>query len=125
MYKETIYREDAIDEMERIMADHPLQGYEDELLLINAIKSLPSADTIDAVSEWITCSERLPEEDICNSYLIAWIPANEKVKCDLPHYYQVADWEDGDWTNLDFCGHEEIVILAWMPLPKPYGERGE
>ena len=73
-----------------------------------------------ASSMWIPCSERLPEEDICNSYLIAWIPANEKVKCGLPHYYQVADWEDGDWTNLDFCGHEEIVILAWMPLPEPW-----
>ena len=72
------------------------------------------------MSEWIPCSERLPEEDICNSYLIAWIPANEKVKCGLPHYYQVADWEDGDWTNLDFCGHEEIVILAWMSLPEPW-----
>lgn len=71
---------------------------------------------------WIPCSERLPEEDICDSYLIAWIPANEKVKCGLPHYYQVADWEDGDWTNLDFCGHEVIVILAWMPLPEPYIE---
>lgn len=44
MSKDTIYRDDAIDEMERIMADHPLQGYEDELLLIDAIKSLPSAD---------------------------------------------------------------------------------
>lgn len=44
MSKDTIYRGDAIDEMERIMADHPLQGYEDELLLIDAIKSLPSAD---------------------------------------------------------------------------------
>lgn len=72
------------------------------------------------IPTWIPCSERLPEEDICNSYLIAWIPANEKVKCGLPHYYQVADWEDGDWTNLDFCGHEEIVILAWMPLPEPW-----
>lgn len=77
------------------------------------------ADKAD-IPTWIPCSERLPEEDICNSYLIAWIPANEKVKCGLPHYYQVADWEDGDWTNLDFCGHEEIVILAWMPLPEPW-----
>ena len=82
---------------------------------------LANAPTIEPKQgEWIPCSERLPEEDICNSYLIAWIPANEKVKCGLPHYYQVADWEDGDWTNLDFCGHEEIVILAWMPLPKPW-----
>ena len=87
--------------------DEPWQA---GLMAIEALKA----------TQWIPCSERLPNEDICNSYLIAWIPANEKVICGLPHYYQVADWEDGDWTNLDFCGHEEIVILAWMPLPKPW-----
>lgn len=90
--------------------------------LRDCVSTLEAMPSVRPESSWIPCSERLPEEDICNSYLIAWIPANEKVKCGLPHYYQVADWEDGDWTNLDFCGHEEIVILAWMPLPKSYKE---
>lgn len=38
-----ISRQDAIYELEHIMGDHPLQGYEDEQLLINALESLPSA----------------------------------------------------------------------------------
>jgi hypothetical protein len=101
-----IKREDAIKVVDSYIGTDPI---------VEKLKSNPSAEP-----KWIPCSERLPEEDICNSYLIAWIPANEKVKCGLPHYYQVADWEDGDWTNLDFCGHEEIVILAWMPLPEPW-----
>ena len=41
---DTVYRKDVIDTMEKIMADHPIDGYEDECLLINAMKSLPSAD---------------------------------------------------------------------------------
>lgn len=40
---DTVYRKDVIDTMEKIMADHPIDGYEDECLLINAMKSLPSA----------------------------------------------------------------------------------
>lgn len=70
--------------------------------------------------KWIPYWERLPEEDVDDSYLIAWVPSN--AKCDHPHYYQVADWEDGDWTNIDFGDFEEIIILAWMPLPEPYKE---
>ena len=40
---DTVYRKDVIDTMEKIMADHPIDGYEDECQLINAMKSLPSA----------------------------------------------------------------------------------
>lgn len=42
---DTVYRKDVIDTMEKIMADHPIDGYEDECQLINAMKSLPSAQT--------------------------------------------------------------------------------
>ena len=41
---DTVYRKDVIDTMEKIMADHPIDGYEDECQLVNAMKSLPSAD---------------------------------------------------------------------------------
>jgi len=40
---DTIYRQDAIDAQEAYMADHPLDGYEDELALINILRNLPSA----------------------------------------------------------------------------------
>lgn len=46
-----ISRQAAIYELEHIMGDHPLQGYEDEQLLINALESLPSAEpTGDLIS---------------------------------------------------------------------------
>ena len=75
----------------------------------------------EVVDGWIPCEERLPEEDIDDSYLIAWQPIGGINKiCATPHFYQVADWEDGDWANLDCGEYEEIEILAWIPLPQPY-----
>jgi hypothetical protein len=38
-----ISRQAAIEALERIMSDYPLDGYEDERLLINALKDLPPA----------------------------------------------------------------------------------
>ena len=46
-----ISRQDTIEELEHIMCDHPLRGYEDEQLLINAVKSLPSAEP--KTGKWI------------------------------------------------------------------------
>lgn len=40
---DTVSRTAAIEAQERIMSDHPLDGYEDGRLLINALKALPSA----------------------------------------------------------------------------------
>ena len=39
-----ISRQAVIEELAHIMCDHPLRGYEDEQLLINAVESFPSAD---------------------------------------------------------------------------------
>ena len=39
---DTVSRTAAIEAQERIMSDHPLDGYEDGRLLINALKALPS-----------------------------------------------------------------------------------
>lgn len=50
---DTVYRKDVIDTMEKIMADHPIDGYEDECQLINAMKSLPSAQLDGIPLEWI------------------------------------------------------------------------
>ena len=139
MSKETIYREDAIDEMERIMADHPLQGYEDELLLINAIKSLPSADR---PQEWIPCSERLPETDNkndINEYDVVLLVRAKRHPERTPQVYigklRHVEGDDGsgnfwgiktkpcDWTIWGWSYFQEPEVIAWMPLPKPYGER--
>lgn len=48
-----INRQVAIDTLEKIMADHPIDGYEDECQLINALKSLPSVTPERKTGKWI------------------------------------------------------------------------
>lgn len=70
--------------------------------------------TIDAVSEWIPCEERLPSEKevvlICdrsgNRFVGKLIRTDTGYKWSIPLFVVWMDVEDGD---------------AWMPLPKPYG----
>lgn len=52
MNDDLISKHDAIDAQEAYMADHPLDGYEDELALIDILRNLPSAQ-----SEIIRCED--------------------------------------------------------------------
>ena len=68
---------------------------------------LNGVPTIDAVSEWIPCSERLPSEDelvLVSGKYIEYPCVISKGK--YVHY----------WYS------KGIVDMAWMPLPKPYEE---
>ena len=77
---------------------------------------LEATPTIDAVGEWIPCSERLPSEN------------EEVLVCDKDGTMEVCDLETFGrgvglkWTDKN--GYEcWLDVVAWMPLPKPYGER--
>jgi len=76
---------------------------------------------------WITVSERLPEEFICDDgyvepsdYVLVWgnhgnygvsrYWGNRKSKAENPNSYK-------DWMDLDWVVQKPI---AWMPLPKAY-----
>ena len=54
---DTISRQAAIDGQEAYMADHPLDGYEDELALIDILRNLPSAQPERQKGEWIEYTE--------------------------------------------------------------------
>lgn len=73
------------------------------------INAIPSAD------RWIACSERLPE------------PGSWAIWCSIKGIIQVARWKedaiDHFFPDQGFFDLEDAV--AWMPLPKPYGERKE
>ena len=83
--------------------------------------------TIDAVSEWIPCSERLPSEQ--GEYLVTvTYEGDTYVEC--LHYGKptMANREvkgecfydsDDEWGDIVY----DTEAIAWMPLPKPYGER--
>lgn len=91
------------------------------------------------MSEWIPCSERLPERD--KAVLITWV--NHKPKsyyADIKNvpFTAVAVWH-GLWywwsvvcedLLLEYGRNEadeidkDVEVIAWMPLPEPYkGEK--
>ncbi len=79
--------------------------------VINYIKH--KAPTIE-VPKWIPCSERLPSKD--GEYLTTYRWTGRSGT----EYEEV--WVM-DFDHGRFTGEETGIILAWMPLPKPYGER--
>lgn len=76
-------------------------------VMLNAQKA------ISAESEWIPCSERLPNEDECGWYLVT-VKGHEL-------FVDVAPFDDALWKGL---GSNQEVI-AWMPLPEPYKAESE
>ena len=67
-------------------------------------------------TEWIPCSERLPERD---TNVLAY-HKNESFE------YVYVSWIDdytGKWAG--FIGNFPDDVLAWMPLPEPYKEGEE
>ena len=102
----------------------------DEKKLIEDLKQyahLSAGDSVDTikviikiveeqpkVGEWIPCSERLPEEPIFEK---GYIVQSEYTKEPFPAY-----WDGENWT--DVYG-EEIEVIAWQPLPKPFQPKGE
>ena len=96
--------------------------------ILHHLEIMPSAKP---ESQWIPCSERLPDEDY-------WTGANFQYSADvLMTVYNAEDEEtiidyghtvDGNWySDITDCfvpsGWE---VVAWMPLPKPWeGEPNE
>ena len=107
--------------------------------LVSVFDAIDSAPTIDAVSEWIPCSERLPEN--IRPVLVTWKnndPASYYQYIVGKHFIGTAHYHRGKWywyssvtedllAEYGKCETEEfdeaIEAVAWMPLPKPYGER--
>ena len=67
------------------------------------------------MSEWIPCSERLPE--IGQSVLLSVGGMYSAEGCLR---------EDGDWTQFRWSAlPRRDMVGAWMPLPEPYEEGGQ
>ena len=92
---------------------------------VSLVGSMPSAQP-----HWIPCSERLPEEN--DDY---WVTADPRY---VPQNYKSTDlvsWHEGKWLMADYFvldGEKRkmptykvmevnVPIIAWMPLPEPYG----
>lgn len=80
----------------------------------SCVYNLPSAQ------QWIPCSERLPDSE-AKTY---WVCTDTPYQCECrwtnvnPFWTnKTTDWH---WNNFDIPQFSKVV--AWMPLPEPYGE---
>lgn len=66
---------------------------------------------------WIPCSERLPSEQ--GQYLVTTYAYNNYHYVDVLSFHKGKFYEiDSEWGDVVDNG-----VVAWMYLPKPYGER--
>ena len=109
-------------------------GYLDEDMILRIkmkISAIPTAEERPH-GEWIPCSERLPEENICDdgyvepsdyvlvfgdhgNYGVSRYWGNRRTKKTNPHSFP-------DWMDLEWFSQKPI---AWMPLPEPYKKEGD
>ena len=115
--KKLIYLEDAIDTVKRLHDVAWANWKETKIsanMMIDALKDLPSAQP---EQPWISCSERLPEENIK-------VLVTDEDGCIDVAYYYYNEWSEDPkiewWT-----GGFRVYPIAWMPLPEPYKDFSE
>lgn len=88
---------------------------------IEAILRIKDAPTIDQYGTWIPCSERLPK---CNGRYLVWRPhyyGRDRGGANVCYFDGQNTWHDADGVDFTRTLNKGDVI-AWMPLPEPYGE---
>lgn len=95
-----ISRADAIEAVRKVVIDNDA---------VAALKELPSAE-----AGWIPCSERLPKRD---ELVLVTYKTTDRIH--LCRYLDDGS-ENPWWSYIDDCCAWNNVVLAWMPLPKPY-----
>jgi hypothetical protein len=95
----------------------PTLDYDSGLKVIEHLKKMPSEAR--AIGAWIPCSERLPKRD---ELVLVTYKTTDRIH--LCRYIDDGS-ENPWWSYIDDCCAWNNVVLAWMPLPKPYREDGE
>lgn len=80
------------------------------------IKTIENAPTLDMTSEWIPCSERLPE------YRELVIITTRDLRVRLAYLDSIYDNHTDDLWDMPLDNAECALwnAVAWMPLPNPY-----
>lgn len=112
-----INREDALNAFRDCYTIHGSEGsWVDIKEVAKKIESLPDAD-----DGWISCEDRLPEENhwlggsgkqFSDNVLVSVINRDDE-----DEWVDISQTIDGNWT-LELPRY--CKIIAWMPLPKPY-----
>lgn len=79
--------------------------------------------SVDAVPQWIPCSERLPNED--EDVIVSIKGIGVRIGY-LESYCMGGEWcQRWWWEDECFDDDEFELVEAWMPLPKPYERKEE
>ena len=104
-------RKEAISRIQQALnVPNSLQG----LVLIDEESANMAIEALSAEAKWIPCSERLPERD--EIVLVSYKTTDTVHMCKYLDDGSENPW----WSYNDDCLAWNNVILAWMPLPKPY-----
>ena len=75
-------------------------------------------EALQTENEWIPVSERLPIAEREGQVRGFYLTTNERGQVSVKAF----EFTDG---YVEYGWNSDFEILAWMPLPKPYGERRE
>lgn len=80
------------------------------------------------MSEWIPCSERLPEEEQEVIVTRCFLGCRSR-GLEPSTYVEVAALADGEWSALSdefkIMRNRHTDPVAWMPMPEPYREEDD
>lgn len=98
-------------------------GHTKEDDLATEVKALPA---VTPTAKWIPVSERTPEEHVCDDGFVepsvsVLVQLNNKDMKVSRYWGSRERYKDRPWIDLSYPTTLEVV--AWMPLPEPYGER--
>ena len=100
------------------VADSKWCGLETAEQVLFALEHQPSID----IQQWIPCVEEMPEEFV---YVLICLKDGSMYVAQLTDYIDI--WGNPKWcTNTKHCLGGAILgpeVIAWKPLPEPYGER--
>lgn len=128
--KDLIYRQDAIDAVEKESQVDGAYGYMDTRSIVDLLSDLPSAQ------QWTPVSEGLPKDlEVVNITYINTEPTTYydhikgKPMVATAVYYRkrfywysvtcvdvLGEYGTDEWDEMD----DRIEVKAWMPLPEPY-----
>jgi hypothetical protein len=111
--------EDAVSRQQAIEFVNEVIGGKNELAdairdgVEAVLSALPSVTPQEP--RWISVKEKLPEERLG---VLVWCPSRKNIYC--------ACYENKQWWIVGSCWDRVTSeIVAWMPLPKPYGVESE